>query len=252
MGTPRNSHSGGQPSATSKTSSRSAGIVARTSARCRSKSPWGWRRPGTPRAGSCRPCRPARVLTLHPDRGRALLEEPGLVHHQHRAWIAQVLQDVGAQIIADQVGIPLGGGQQPLHPIRGGLAGVLGQLPAVFPVLRRPAVRADTPAPAGAARPGRTDPRCGRASPPAPPPTPALPRFPQSPHRHPARSFALLALGAADTIPAGGREPYLKTSAAGVLGASLAPMRKAVSAALRAHQPRMLANAFRGLGCVVP
>jgi hypothetical protein len=31
-------------------------------------------------------------------------------------------------------------------------------------------------------------------------------------------SLALLALGAAGAIPAGGREPYLMTSAAGVLG----------------------------------
>jgi hypothetical protein len=44
-----------------------------------------------------------------------------------------VLDHIAAQIIPDQVGIPVGGGQQPLHPIRGGLAGVLGQLPAVFP-----------------------------------------------------------------------------------------------------------------------
>jgi hypothetical protein len=33
----------------------------------------------------------ARVLALHSHRGRALLEEPGLVHHQHRARVAQVL-----------------------------------------------------------------------------------------------------------------------------------------------------------------
>src|SRR5215216_7376117 len=156
----------------------------------------------------------ARVLALHPHRGRALLEKAGLVHHQHRARIAQVLDHLAAQIIPDQVGIPVGGGQQPLHPIRGGLAGVLGQLPAVFPCHGAPAVRADTPAPADAARPGRTDPRCGPASPPAPPPTPALPRSLLSPIgvRHGPSPSWRSALPA-PSLPASG-EPYLKTSAA--------------------------------------
>jgi hypothetical protein len=55
---------------------------------------------------------------------------PTPVHHQHRATIAQVLDHVGAQVIADQVRVPVGGGKQPLQPIGGALAGVLGQLPA--------------------------------------------------------------------------------------------------------------------------
>jgi hypothetical protein len=44
-----------------------------------------------------------------------------------------VLDHVGAQVVADLVGVPVGGGQQPLHAVWGALAGVLGQLPAVLP-----------------------------------------------------------------------------------------------------------------------
>jgi hypothetical protein len=43
------------------------------------------------------------VLALHPDRLGVLLEEPGLVDDQHRARVAEVLQDVAAQIIPDLV-----------------------------------------------------------------------------------------------------------------------------------------------------
>ena len=41
------------------------------------------------------PGRP-QVLPLHPSRLGALLEEPGLVHHQHRVGVAEVLYDVAA------------------------------------------------------------------------------------------------------------------------------------------------------------
>jgi site-specific DNA recombinase len=83
----------------------------------------------------------ARILALHPDRSGALLEEARLVRHQHRTRVTQVLDHVGAQIIADLVRIPVGGGQQPLHAVGGALAGVLGQLPAILPphVAQQPA-----------------------------------------------------------------------------------------------------------------
>src|SRR5215208_540379 len=74
----------------------------------------------------------ARVLALDPDRGRALLEEPGLIHHQHRARVAEVLDHIAAQVVPDQLRIPAGRGQQSLHPVRGALPGMLGQLPAVL------------------------------------------------------------------------------------------------------------------------
>ena len=72
----------------------------------------------------------ARVLALDPHRGRALLEKPRLVDHQHPAGVAEVLDDVAAQVVADQVRVPVGGGEQPPHAVWGALAGVLGQLPA--------------------------------------------------------------------------------------------------------------------------
>jgi hypothetical protein len=98
-------------------------------------------RPRTRQAGSCRPSRPCRSTGAGPHRGRPLLEEPGLVHHQHGIHLAQVLQHIGAQVITDRVGVPVGRGQQPLHPVWGPLAGVLGQLPAVLPphVTQQPA-----------------------------------------------------------------------------------------------------------------
>jgi hypothetical protein len=43
-----------------------------------------------------------------------------------------VLHHIAAQVVADTVRVPPGGGQQPLHPIRGALPSVLGQLPAIL------------------------------------------------------------------------------------------------------------------------
>ena len=47
--------------------------------------------------------------------------------------MAQVLGDVPEQVVADGVGVPVGPGEQVLHPIRGGLPEVLGELPSVLP-----------------------------------------------------------------------------------------------------------------------
>ena len=73
-----------------------------------------------------------RVLALDPSRLGALLEEPGLVHDQHRARIAEVLHNIAAQVIPDPVWVPAGVIEQPLHPIWGRRPGLLGQLPAVL------------------------------------------------------------------------------------------------------------------------
>jgi hypothetical protein len=48
------------------------------------------------------------------------------------ARVAQVLDHIAAQVVADQVRVPPGGGQQPLHPVRGALPGMLGQLSAIL------------------------------------------------------------------------------------------------------------------------
>jgi hypothetical protein len=74
----------------------------------------------------------AAVLATHPHRVGALLEIPGLVDHQHRGRVSQVLQQVVADVVADPVVVPDRPGQQVLHAVRGGLAGVLGDRPAVL------------------------------------------------------------------------------------------------------------------------
>jgi hypothetical protein len=74
----------------------------------------------------------AGVLALHPNGSRALLEVAGLVHHQHRLGVAQVLGEIPADVIAQRVGIPHRPTKQVLHPIRAGVAGVLGDRPAVL------------------------------------------------------------------------------------------------------------------------
>src|SRR5215217_2376794 len=176
----------------------------------------------------------ARVRALHPDRGGPLLEEPGLVHHQHRPWLAQVLHDIATQIIPDQVRVPVGGGQQPLHPIGGPLPGMLGQLPTVLACHRaqQPAqIRQHSPAWLGAGEP-TGDPGVYRLQ----PRRPRLDfldlyRRPIGVRHGPSR----LALLDCQPIPAGGPEPYLKTSAAGVLtvrldGSTNVPDRRAACA----------------------
>jgi len=49
-------------------------------------------------------------LALDPNRGRALLDEAGLVDHQHRGQVAKLLDHIAAQVIADKIRIPAGGG----------------------------------------------------------------------------------------------------------------------------------------------
>jgi hypothetical protein len=69
---------------------------------------------------------------LHPNGGGAVLEVAGLVDDQHRPRVAQVLDEVAADVIAQGVGIPDRPGEQVLHPVRGGIAGVFGDRPAVL------------------------------------------------------------------------------------------------------------------------
>src|SRR5919107_1672172 len=62
----------------------------------------------------------AKGLALH-----ALLQEAGLVNDQDTVGLAEVLGHVVAQIVADRVSVPLERVEQPLHPVRGGIAGGL-------------------------------------------------------------------------------------------------------------------------------
>ena len=47
-----------------------------------------------------------------------------------------MLNNVSSQIVTDQVGVPPVGGQKALHPVGSGVAGPLGQLPAVLALHR--------------------------------------------------------------------------------------------------------------------
>jgi hypothetical protein len=74
----------------------------------------------------------AGVLALHPNCRRPLLEIPRLVHHQHRLGVAEVLHEELAHVIAHPVVVPHPPGEQVLHPVGAGVAGVLGERPAVL------------------------------------------------------------------------------------------------------------------------
>ena len=78
------------------------------------------------------PPRRAAVLPLHSHRLAPLLEEAGLVHHQHPVGGAQLLDHVVPEVIANQVRIPAIGGQQALHPVGSCVARLLRQLPPVL------------------------------------------------------------------------------------------------------------------------
>lgn len=73
----------------------------------------------------------AGVLALDADRASALLHVAGLVDHQHRPLVVQVLHRVAPHIVTDGVGVPLGPAEQVVHAVRGGLPGPLGDGPAV-------------------------------------------------------------------------------------------------------------------------
>ncbi len=72
------------------------------------------------------------VLALHTHRGAALLQIAGFVHDQHRIRLSQVLHHEAAEIVPHSIGIPHCPVQQLLHPARLGVAGLLGQGPAVL------------------------------------------------------------------------------------------------------------------------
>jgi hypothetical protein len=74
----------------------------------------------------------AGVLALDADRGGALLEVAGLVDDQHRLRVAQVLDHIVADVIADRIVVPHRPRHQVLHAVGAGLPGVLGERPAVL------------------------------------------------------------------------------------------------------------------------
>ena len=80
------------------------------------------------------PARGAGVLALRPDGVGALLHVAGLIDDQYRLVIAEMVDHIGAQIIAHPVGVPLRPRQQMLQPVRAGVTTALGQRPTVLAV----------------------------------------------------------------------------------------------------------------------
>src|SRR3979409_1265906 len=62
------------------------------------------------------------VLPRHPARGLTLLEKAGLVDHEHRIVISQVLDDIVADGIAQGIGVPTPATQDCLLPPWAGIA----------------------------------------------------------------------------------------------------------------------------------
>src|SRR5262245_54862801 len=64
----------------------------------------------------------AAILARHPSRPLAFFEKPRLIDDQHGLRGPQMLDHVGAQIVAEGISLPYRSSQYMLDPIRGGLA----------------------------------------------------------------------------------------------------------------------------------
>lgn len=74
----------------------------------------------------------AGVLALDADGRCALLQIACLVDHEHCFRVVQVLDHIGAYVVTDRVGVPLGPSQQVLHAVRSRLTDLLSDRPAVL------------------------------------------------------------------------------------------------------------------------
>ena len=74
----------------------------------------------------------ATIVAGNASRVSPLFQKAGLVDHQHHVWVCQMLHYVGAQLIADGLGVPQRAAQQMLKGLRRGVAAHFGQLPAVL------------------------------------------------------------------------------------------------------------------------
>jgi hypothetical protein len=93
--------------------------------------PWDWHWPQTHRFGPFNATRRAKVLPLHRNRLRVFFQNAGLIKHQDRLRLVQVLTDMGPQAITYHIDVPLIRGQQPLHLVRRRISGLFCQLPAI-------------------------------------------------------------------------------------------------------------------------
>lgn len=78
----------------------------------------------------------AGVLALHPGRAPALLLKPGVVYDQHPLQGTEPFGHLSPQRVPQPAGVPARMVQQPLHPIRRGVPGQLGQRPAILTLQR--------------------------------------------------------------------------------------------------------------------
>jgi hypothetical protein len=74
----------------------------------------------------------ATILAFDADGFGALLEEASFVDDEDGLRVAKVLNDIGSQVVTDLVGIPVSNSEQALDIIRGGVADVFGDLPAIL------------------------------------------------------------------------------------------------------------------------
>ena len=59
----------------------------------------------------------------------SLFQVSGVIQHQHRIGIAELIDHIAAHVVTHQVGVPHRLTQQPLHPMRRDVSGLLRQLP---------------------------------------------------------------------------------------------------------------------------
>jgi hypothetical protein len=77
-----------------------------------------------------------------------LLQVAGLIHHQHRVLVAQMLDDKAADVITYCIGIPFGPRQQVLQSVGGRIPGMLSERPAVLARQLRQQPQHECPRPA--------------------------------------------------------------------------------------------------------
>jgi hypothetical protein len=65
------------------------------------------------------------------------LDKAGFIKRHHRVRIAQVLDDIGTQIVAYRLGIPAHAGQEVLHAVGRDITRRLGKVPAILALQRR-------------------------------------------------------------------------------------------------------------------
>ena len=76
----------------------------------------------------------AGVLPLYANRFRALLQEARFIDDQHGFRIAELLDNVIAQIVTHGLGVPLAAGNEVLQINGCGITQLLRQLPTILPL----------------------------------------------------------------------------------------------------------------------